>query len=118
MIIIRVEEESINKVIPDLYQQEFTRDQLLNEQKFEMSFDSFYKIPKYINSSFEERKVGLNVESPEIVLFYYLFTNLKVDLVIPSYIHTHPQKLSIFFLHTFHTQNPLIFTIKNSLNIL
>lgn len=73
----RDKEENIDKVIPDLYQQEFTKDQLLDKQKFEMSFDSFDKILKYINSSFEERRVGLNIESSEIVLCYYLFTNLK-----------------------------------------
>ena len=43
-IIVRVEEEKIDKVILDIYQQEFTKDELSDKEKFEINFDSFDKL--------------------------------------------------------------------------
>ena len=110
---IKEEEENIVKVIPDIYQQEFTKNKLLNKKKFEISFDSCEKILNHIDLSFEERRTDLKVETSGIVLSYYLFNNLKVDLVIPSYNPT-PSENSCIYSSYFLRTKPFYFNYKKN----
>ena len=95
-IIITAQEENKDKIIPDIYKQEYTKDELSNRKEYEMIFDNLDKILQQINLSFQKGTANFNVDSSELVLSYLLFNNFKVDLVIPLYNPTPSENIDIY----------------------
>ena len=95
-LIITAQEENKNKITPDIYKHEFTKDELSDRKKYKRSFDNFDEILKQINLSFLKETATFNVNSSELVLSYLLYNNLNVDLVIPFHISTPSESIDIF----------------------